>query len=195
MLTIDQARTYYQNDSTHDFDHVLRVLANALKIAETESANLEILQTATLLHDIARGDQEITGQDHAKTGATWARDILKDAPDDFVEAVCHAIEAHRFRVDNPPQTIEAKILYDADKLDSIGAVGVARVFAYAGGHNGRLWAEDAEGEHTPLQEYHRKLVKLKDKLITNSAKRMAEERHAYMVAFFERMMAEVNGQA
>jgi uncharacterized protein len=195
MITIAEARTYYQNDAAHDFDHVLRVLNNALKIAETETADRDILQTAVLLHDIARADQTRTGVDHALEGARRARTILHDAPPAFVDAVCHAIEAHRFRANNPPLTIEAKILYDADKLDSMGAVGVARVFAYAGSHNSRLWAEDDAGDHTPLQEYRVKLIKLKDKLITASARRIAEERHTYMVQFFERMAMEINGQA
>ena len=195
MLAPEDARPYYQNDAAHDFDHVLRVLNNALKIAETEEADRDILQTAVLLHDIARADQEQTGVDHAHEGAKRARKILTDAPSTFVDAVCHAIETHRFRADNPPLTLEAKILYDADKLDSMGAVGVARVFAYAGSHNTRLWADDIDGDHTPLQEYRVKLVRLKDKLITASARRIATERHAYMVQFFERMAAEVNGAA
>jgi len=195
MITIAEARTCYQNDAAHDFDHVLRVLNNALKIAETEKADRDILQTAVLLHDIARADQARTGVDHALEGARRARAILHDAPPQLVQAVCHAIETHRFRANNPPRTIEAKILYDADKLDSIGAVGVARVFAYAGSHNSRLWAEDEAGDHTPLQEYRVKLVKLRDKLLTPSARRLAEERHTYMVQFFERMAMEINGQA
>ena len=192
-ITIAEAQKLYNNDAAHDFDHVLRVLANAMKIAETETANREVLETAVLLHDIARADQDKTGVEHSAEGARRARELLKGSPPEFIDAVCHAIEAHRFRVDNPPQTIEAKILYDADKLDSIGAVGIARVFAFAGGHNNRLWAEDEDGDHTPLQEYRVKLVKLKDKLITDSARCIAEERHNFMVQFFERMAAEVNG--
>ena len=195
MITIEQAKSYYQNDAAHDFDHVLRVLANALRIAESETADREVLQVAVLLHDIARADQARTGRDHALEGARRARKILQAAPPTFIEAVCHAIETHRFRVDNPPQTPEAKILYDADKLDAIGAVGVARVFAVAGGHQDRLWAEDDEGDHTPLQEYRLKLVKLKDHLLTDAARHIAEERHRFMTQFFERMAAEVAGEA
>lgn len=194
MISIAEARTHYNNDSAHDFDHVLRVLANALKIAQTEDADPEILQTAVLLHDIARAEQSRTGVDHAAAGAVRARQILNGAPESFVDAVCHAIEAHRFRVDNPPQTIEAKILYDADKLDSIGAIGVARVFAFSGGHNQRLWTEDdSDGDHTAWQEFNFKLAKIKDTLLTDSAKRLAADRHAYMVSFFQRMSAEVRG--
>lgn len=195
MLTIEQARAYYTNDSAHDFDHVLRVLANAEHIGQLEGANMEVLRTATLLHDIARADQNRTGQDHAAAGARRAEEILSQTgyPPPFVAAVCHAIAAHRFRVDHPPQTLEAKILYDADKLDSIGAIGVARAFAYGGHINRPLWAEDDSGEHTALQEFRFKLSKIKDGLFTSAARQMAQERHAYMVQFFEQMAKEVQG--
>ncbi len=194
-ISIEQARQYYENDSAHDFDHILRVLANAERIAATEpNVNREILRTAVLLHDIARAEQQRTGKDHAAEGARRVWKILTDEPLAFVQAVSDAIATHRFRVEKPPQSIEAKILYDADKLDSIGAVGVARAFAY-GGHLGhRLWAEDGADEHTAYQEYKRKLVKLKDKLLTQSAKKIAEQRHQFMVDFFEQMAAEVRGE-
>lgn len=193
MLSIEEARAYYHNDSAHDFDHVLRVLANALKIAQTEPANLEILQTAVLLHDIARADQHHAGLDHAVEGARQAREILRAAPADFTAAVCHAIETHRFRADNLPQTIEAKILYDADKLDAIGAIGVARVFAFGGSHNRRLWAEDHEGVHTAKQEFEVKLVKLKDAMLTATGQRLAQQRHTFMVQYFRQLTAEIEG--
>ncbi len=194
-ITVERARQFYENDSAHDFDHVLRVLANAERIAATEpSVNRDILRTAVLLHDIARAEQQRTGKDHAAEGARRVWQILADDPPAFVQAVSDAIATHRFRVAKPPQSIEAKILYDADKLDSIGAVGVARVFAYSGHRGDRLWAEDDEGAHTAFQEYKRKLVKLKDKLLTPSAKKIAEQRHQFMVTFFEQMAAEVRGE-
>ena len=118
---------------------------------------------------------------------------MNHAPPDFVEAVCHAIATHRFRANNPPQTIEAQILYDADKLDSIGAIGVARAFAFAGHRNQRLSAADGADDHTPLQEYRQKLVHVKDRLLTASARKLARQRHAYMVAFFEQLAAEIEG--
>jgi uncharacterized protein len=196
VLTIEQARAYYANDSAHDFDHVLRVWANAERIGRQEGAMMDILQTATLLHDIARADQEQTGQDHAAVGAQRTRHILGEAgqPADFVEAVCHAIAAHRFRVDTPPQTLEAKILYDADKLDSIGAVGVARAFAYGGHINRPLWAEDEANIHTALQEFRFKLSKIKDKLFTQTARQIAVERHHFMTHFFDQMAREIAGE-
>ena len=196
MLTTEQAAQLYQNDSAHDFDHVLRVLANAQHIGTAENANMDILRTAVLLHDIARADQYRTGKDHAAEGARRAREMLQDAgqPEEFIEAVCHAIAAHRFRVNNPPKTLEAKILYDADKLDSIGAVGIARAFAFGGFKNRPLWREDDSGEHSTLQEFRVKLVKVKDTLFTQTARQMAQKRHNYMVGFFEQMTAEIEGQ-
>ncbi len=194
-ISIERARQFYENDSAHDFDHVLRVLANAERIAASESGvDMAVLRTAVLLHDIARAEQQRTGKDHAAEGARRAREILANEPPAFVQAVSDAIASHRFRVEKPPQSIEAKILYDADKLDSIGAVGVARAFAYSGYRGERLWAEDGNGAHTAFQEFKRKLVKLKDKLLTPSARKIAEQRHQFMVAFFEQMAAEVRGE-
>ncbi len=195
VVSIAQARQFYENDTAHDFDHILRVLSNARLIAQSEpDVNLDVLETAVLLHDIARADQARTGKDHAAEGARRALEILADAPPEFARAVSDAIATHRFRVEKPPQSIEAKILYDADKLDSIGAVGVARAFAFSGHNNGRLWAENDEGVHTAFQEYQKKLVRLKDKLLTDAAKKIARQRHQFMVTFFEQMAAEVRGE-
>jgi uncharacterized protein len=197
MLSIDQARGLYQacGDSTHDFDHVLRVYRLAERIGKAEGANMIVVGTATLLHDIARPDQD-AGRvaDHALEGACRARQILAGQPSEFVDAVAHAIEAHRFRVDRPPQTLEARVLYDADKLDAIGAVGIARAFSYGAHHGQRLWAANDGGEHTAMKEFNVKLSKIKDRLFTKTARAIADERHAFMVEFFARMAAEVAGE-
>jgi uncharacterized protein len=124
-----------------------------------------------------------------------------------VEAVAHAIAAHRFRAGPEPSTLEAQVLFDADKLDAIGAVGVARAFAYGGAHGQRLWAPtdtvdvtrwleegDHPRDHTPVHEFVVKLSRLKERLFTPTGRAIAEERHAYMVAFFERFDAEVRGE-
>jgi uncharacterized protein len=196
MITIDQARTLYEatGDSTHDFDHVRRVYNLAERIGQAEGADMVVLRTATLLHDIARPDED-SGRvpDHAIEGAHRAQDMFDGQRPEFVRAVAHAIETHRFRADRPPQTLEAQILYDADKLDAIGAVGIARAFAY-GAHRGqRLWAEPDADEHTAMKEFAVKLCKVKDTLFTKTARAIARERHAFMVEFFHRMAAEVAG--
>jgi uncharacterized protein len=132
MITIQEARQHYEGaDAAHDFDHVLRVLALAERLARSEGADLEVVRAAALLHDVARGQEA----DHAQAGAELARRLLAGQPAERVEAVAHAIAAHRFRTGPAPQTLEAQVLHDADKLDAIGAIGVARAFA-RGGHEG-----------------------------------------------------------
>lgn len=203
MITIEEARTLYSGaDAVHDFDHVLRVLALAERLAEMEGADLEIVRAAALLHDVARGDESGPDRDHARAGANTARQVLAAEPHDRVEAVAQAIASHRFRTGPTPTSIEAQVLHDADKLDAIGAIGVARAFAYGRQQGQRLWGEVptdyAESEasrhhHTPVHEYHLKLVRIKDRLLTESARRLAERRHAFMVAFYERLEREVRG--
>jgi uncharacterized protein len=198
-LSINDARALYGEvvDSTHDFDHVLRVYRLAERIGQAEGADMPVLRTACLLHDIARADQDASRvSDHAAEGARRARDLLSGLPPEFVDAVAHAIAAHRFRGDNVhPRTLEARILYDADKLDAIGAVGIARAFCY-GAHQGQpLWGPPDADTHTPVKEFTVKLSKIKDILFTETARAIAEERHRFMVQFFQRMAAEVAGQA
>jgi uncharacterized protein len=207
MMTIEEARVYYHDaESAHDFDHVLRVLALAEKLARAEGADLEIVRTAALLHDIARADEDTTGGDHAEMAAERARAILRArgiAPEK-IEAIAHAIQAHRFRTNAPPQTLEAKILFDADKLDSIGAVGIARAYQVSGALNQRLWSEvspDAlatrqqrHSNHSAYAEFVVKLSKVRDRLFTASARQIAQERHAYMADFFARLEKEIHGE-
>ena len=208
MITVTEARRYYEGaDAVHDFDHVLRVLALAERIGRAEEADLEIVRTAALLHDTGRERAEAQGLDHAAFAAARAREILAGQPCERVEAVAHAVAAHRFRAEPEPVTLEAQVLFDADKQDAIGAVGVARAFAYGGARGQRLWAPaevvdvarwTAEGddpdEHTPVHEFVVKLSRIKGRLFTPSGRTIAEERHAAMVAFFARFDAEVRGE-
>ena len=144
MISIEQARGYYPaDDPAHDFDHVLRVLATALRLAEAEGADPEIVRAAALLHDVGRAQERAGGGDHAAESARRAREILAGHPAARVEAVAEAIASHRFRTGIVAASLEARVLYDADKLDSIGAIGVARAYAVAGVCGQRLWAEVA----------------------------------------------------
>ena len=200
-LSIEAARALYEGaDAAHTFDHVLRVLALAERIARAEGADLRVVRTAALLHDVERHRP-----DHHLRGAERARELLAGWPEPFVEAVAHAIAAHRFRAGPAPATLEARCVFDADKLDAIGAIGVARAFAYGGRHGQRLWVPldsvDADGpdpapaEHTPVHEYVRKLARLRGRLYTATARQIAEGRHAFMTAFYRRLEAEVTGRA
>jgi uncharacterized protein len=209
-LTIDDVRALYIDaDSVHDFDHILRVLALARRIARAEGANWPIVRTATLLHDWGRADAQQREHDHAAVAAAQTRRFLisRGEPEGYVEAVTHAIAAHRFRTVPNPETLEAKVLFDADKLDAIGAIGIARAFAYGGAHNQRLWASrddidvaqweqagDDPNDHTPVHEFVVKLSRIRDRLQTTEGRLIAQQRHQYMVAYFERLDMEVAGQ-
>jgi len=208
VITIEQALGLYGDaDSVHDFDHIKRVLALAERIACAEGADLSIVRTAALLHDWGRAEAELQGVDHAAEAAARAREFLSAQPADWVDAVAHAIAAHRFRTEPEPGTLEARVLFDADKLDAIGAIGIARAFAYGGAHNQRLWAPwdaidrqqwerqgDDPATHTPVHEFVVKLSRLKDRLYTREGQRIAKARHRYMVAFYNRLDAEVRGE-
>ena len=211
MISVDQARRHYAGeDPVHGFSHVLRVLLLARHIGPLEGADMEVLEAAALLHDVARPDEVGGVNCHAALGAERARQILAKHPAGKVDQVAEAIRTHRFRDHVAPSTLEGRILYDADKLDSIGAIGVARAYAYGGQHGQALWAEvsaeyagrgraagqgDAtRGGHTPAHEFAFKLSRIKDTLFTETARRMAEERHRFMSDFYDRLAKEVRGE-
>ena len=211
-ISIDFARNLYDDsDPVHDFDHVLRVLRLARRIAQAEGADLAIVETAVLLHDIQRvqpegeaPDAPDTHTDHALLAADYARELLsaQDPPPgkDFIDAVAHAIAAHRFRNQVTPETIEAKTVFDADKLDAIGAIGIARAYAYGARAGQKLWAEvpdDYDGNgpvHTPHHEYVFKLAKIPARMTTTTGRAIARERATAMRAFFDRIALEIQGE-
>jgi uncharacterized protein len=196
-ITVEEARSLYDHvaDTTHRFDHVLRVYKLAETIGLAEGADARVLLTACLLHDVSRGAED-AGEvsDHAEDGARQARHLLQKEPVGFADAVADAIASHRFRASNPaPATLEAQILFDADKLDAIGAVGIARAFTYGGTNGQPLWTSADSERHSPAKEFAVKLKKLQGMLFTPTARSIAVERHAFMVGFFERLRAEIQG--
>ena len=209
MPTIEQARQWYQDsDAVHDFDHVLRVYRMAETLAQQEGADLEIVRAAALLHDAesASGSDELRIAHH-EAAASFAGKVLKKEgwQADRIKAVQDCILTHRFRDNRQPNTLEAKVLFDADKLDAIGAIGVARALAYAVLDGQPLFAEPSttfhqalkteKGEpYTAYHEYLFKLSRLKDRMQTESGKTMAQARHDFMQEFFEQLKEEVTGQ-
>jgi uncharacterized protein len=212
MLTPQMALSWYPDDPVHGYDHVLRVYALAGRLAREEGADLEIVQAAVLLHD-AEPPGELQAQEdkrlqHHQAAAQFAGQILlaQGWPEARIAAVQHAIRSHRFRDDSEqPTSLEAMILFDADKLDAIGAIGVARAVAYAAMHGQPAYAEPSElfrqtgqleaGEsHSAYHEYLFKLSRLRDRLYTASGKRLAEDRHRRMSAYFDDLMAEMGGE-
>lgn len=186
----------------HGPDHVQRVLGAGLYIARRMGADVAIITAAALLHDIGRAEETASQGRvcHARLGGQMARRILKEHgfPAEGIEAVAHCIETHRFRGDVAPETLEAKILFDADKLDSIGAVGIGRAFLFAGQvgarlHNGHLDIEKTRAyssEDTAYREFRVKLCKVRERMLTPVGAQLAEERHAFMELYFKQLDRE-----
>ncbi len=202
----EEAKSYFLNaKGSHDWDHVERVYKLCLRIGKKENADLEVLKFAALLHDLARTEeQESKGMIcHAERSAEIARKILEkhNVDKEKIDKIIHCIEAHRFRGNKTPKFKEAKILFDADNLDSIGAVGIGRAFLYAGEIDAKLHNKDIDvektepytKEDTAYREFMVKLKKVKDRMLTKEGKRIAEERHKFMVDFFNRLNEEVEG--
>jgi len=177
-----------------------------LRIGKKERGNLEILRLAALLHDIGRAAEDRSNGKicHSQAGASMAGKILiaHGVAKETMEGVIHCIRTHRFRKQDVPISKEAKILFDADKLDSIGAVGIGRAFLFAGEVGARLHNKDINlrktkpytKEDTAYREYLIKLRKIKDRIFTKEGKRIAVERHRFMVEFFERLNRETDGR-
>ncbi|OGO29841.1 MAG: hypothetical protein A2Z16_13165 [Chloroflexi bacterium RBG_16_54_18] len=217
MPTIHSASRWYSAaDPVHGFDHVLRVYRLAEYIADCEAADLEIVRAAVLLHDIdaaqmsekdsrAKSEDGLQRQQHQHTSSEFAAQILQQEgwQAERISAVQHCILAHRFRDESEqPQTLEARVLYDADKLDAIGAVGVARALAFALQAGQPLYASPSNkfsecgqlepGEpHSAFHEYLFKLRKLKASLSTPTGIKLSEERHSIMQEYFANLAAEM----
>jgi uncharacterized protein len=210
-LTLDDVIEYAKTSfaaarGSHDWDHTERVYRLCMHIGRAEGADSEVLAVAAFLHDVGRSyEDESKGTIcHAAKGAEIAKTLLVNYPlsDEKKQNIVHCIGSHRFRGDSLPETLEARILFDADKLDSIGAIGIGRAFLFAGEvgaklhnpqadlHNTRPYTE----EDTGYREFKLKLSKIKDRMLTAEGKRLAKERHAFMEGFFERLQQEYEGK-
>ena len=192
-------------DSAHDQEHIYRVLYHALEIAGEEVAvDYDVLIAACLLHDIGRKEQ-FTDPTlcHALVGAEKAYRFLmaNGFDEDFSQKVKHCIQTHRFRKSLQPESLEAKILFDADKLDVTGALGIARTLMYKGNvaepiyhvlPNGRI--SDGAEDTAPsfFREYKFKLEKLYDQFYTAKGTQLAQQRQEIAAAFYESLYREVN---
>lgn len=191
-------------DSAHDKEHVYRVLYSALDIASKEKeVDYDVLISACLLHDIARQEQnENPKLCHAEVGAEKAYNFLieNDFENAFAEKVKHCISSHRFRKNNSPESTEAKILFDADKIDAAGTLGIARTLVYQGAMCEPLYSLTSDGrvsdgtdDKTPsfFQEYKYKLEKIYSRFYTDRGKEIAEERRKTAESFYNNMLREV----
>ena len=208
-----------EKDSAHDIDHIMRVYNLAMTIAQGEpGVDLDVLQAAVLLHDIggAKESNDPSGKtDHAVIGAEMAQTILAELgfSPAKIKHISACILSHRFRTENKPQTIEAKILYDADKLESVGAVGIARAFAWVGKHRAQIYKkvniddyikENQGGKlngrirdkskHSVYINYEVKDKFLLERLYTATALKIGQERLVFYKNFLDRLEKEVAGE-
>ena len=188
--------------TSHGFDHVMRVYNLAVKIAEKEKADIECVKAAALLHDIARTD-ELNGKKicHAEKGAEMAIPILKkfDFSDNQIKIITDAIKTHRYKKQLTPNSLVGAILQDADRLDILGAVGIARVFSRAGEkgvplHDSNISPVDDYKQskyHTAFNHFYEKILKITpDTFKTKTAKKIAESRYAFTKNFIKTFLKE-----
>jgi len=192
----------------HDWEHTRRVLHNAQIIAAGEkNADIQVVETAAVLHDIAR-PEELKSKGkvcHAVIGSEISDKFLRDCEfrnEEFIRKVCNCVKTHRYRGGGrSPLLIEEKIVYDADKLDSIGAVGVGRAFHFAGRIGAKLHNTEKEAlasdsyssEDSAYREYLVKLRHIHGKLLTKTGRKVAKQRSDFMHEFFKQINREVYG--
>ena len=203
--------------SAHNFDHVVRVYNLALNLCENEDVDLDVVKAAALLHDIGtqREAKDKTGKtDHAIESAKMAGPILTRLkyPKDKIKHIQDCIISHRYRTDQKPQTKEAQIVFDADKLETVGAIGIARIFAWTGKNNAHIYRkvdideyakENLGGringkildktKHSPQINWQTKDKHILGYLYTNRAKQIAKDRMSFSENFLKRLEDEING--
>lgn len=191
--------------SGHGMDHTLRVCRNALTIQASEGGDADIIELAALLHDV--DDRKLFGDDHLT--CSYACQVMEETgfSQDVRDAVVSIIQDLSFKGTDTkvPDSLEGRIVQDADRLDAIGAIGIARAFSY-GGSRGRVMYDPAISPDTNMDErtyfanrgttvnhFHEKLLLLKDMMNTETGRRMAGSRHQFMLEFLDRFVKEWNG--
>ena len=190
------------NDPAHDFEHVLRVYANAEKICIKEKVEKKLVLTATLLHDIVSFPKTDKRSKTSSTkSAVKAKKILQklNYSIDEIKIISDAIESHSFSKNKKPTTIEGKILQDADRLDALGAIGIARTFAVAGAENRSFYntndpfcsSRKADDKLWAVDHFFKKLLLLEAKMNTKSAKIEAKHRTKIIKKFLNDFKQEI----
>ena len=211
MINLEQITTtvkflLHNQSPAHDFQHILRVYKNAEMISkQEESVDLDIVLAAALLHDLVvypKGSSKTINS--ADDSAEIAKKILleyKNYPREKIEKVADAIRTHSYSKRSVPSTLEGKILQDADRLDAIGAIGIARTFSVGGSENRSLYnptdafcetERQLDDTQWTLDHIKKKLMILKNSMHTKTAKKIAEERTEFMELFLNQLRSEIH---
>jgi len=186
------------NDPAHDFEHVMRVYRNAEKICNTENGNKKLILSAVLLHDIIKIKNR---KDSALKSAKLSKKILKENQflDNEISIISDAIKEHSFSKNKIPTTIEGKIIQDADRLDAIGAIGLARVFSFSGSNNRPFYDPNdpfsenrvVNDDKWALDHFYEKLLTLEKKMNTKTGKSLAKKRTKILRDFLKELKNEI----
>lgn len=200
-------------DSAHDFDHLERVMALADLLQKREGGDLPTIWAAVALHDIGQERERLHGGDHAIIGANMAVDLLTGTifPQQSIPTVQDAIREHRMTGGMKPRNIEGRILYDADKLDILGAIGIGRLYCITGRRNQKVYSPMPDDIASPVDplvvrelrnrpdfspsiEFALLYKNLPERMVTAAGRQLAQERYDYMAGFFARLEKEVAGE-
>ncbi|MGA0296611.1 MAG: HD domain-containing protein [Nitrosopumilaceae archaeon] len=198
----NEIKSKLSNDSAHDFDHIMRVYKNAQKISKKEKANTKLVLSAVLLHDIVsypKSDKR--SKLSSIKSAEESKKILKkyNFSLDEIQVISDAIRDHSFSQNKTPQTIEGKILQDADRLDAIGAIGIARVFAVSGSEKRPFYSQNdpfcqkrtPDDQRWALDHFYKKLLRLESMMNTKSGKIEAKKRTKVLKDFLLQLKKEL----
>jgi len=205
------------NDPAHNIEHVMRVYSLAINLAKGEKIDLDVVKIAVLLHDIggAKERKDPSGKtDHAIESAKLAKPFLikLDLPRNKIEHILNCIISHRYRSEQKPKTLEAKIVFDADKLETVGAIGIARAFVWVGKNNAHIYKKvdikkyvkenlcgkidgriKDKTKHSPQINWETKDKHVVDYLYTKKAKQIARKRIKFSKNFFSKLEEEIKG--
>jgi len=200
-------------DAAHDYDHLLRVMAIADTISAREGGDPPTIWAAVAFHDIGQERERHHSGDHAFIGAEMAAELLTNTlfPQQAIPGVQQAIREHRMTGGVAPQTLEGRILYDADKIDGLGAIGIGRLYMITGRYNQKVYSPVPEGivepvdpllvrqlrhrpDYSPSIEFQLLFGNLPERMMTRTGKEIARERFAFMQEFFTRLKKEAEGE-
>ncbi|MDQ3853074.1 MAG: HD domain-containing protein [Thermoproteota archaeon] len=190
-------------DPAHDFHHVMRVYKNAKRIGRREGTNMDILLPAVLLHDLIVYPKGSTkSSKSSEESADLAENILRSYgyPQDQINQICYCIRVHSYSKRLVPASLEARILQDADRLDALGAIGIARTFSVGGSENRTIYnpndpfcrsERDLDDMQWTLDHFQTKLLKLENFMHSQTAKKIAKERARFMKLFIRQLQKEI----